>query len=103
MNREISIVLTTCPSADVAEEISKKLVKNGSVKCAQILGEIRSFYIWKENFYSEKEVKLAFKLKSKNCESAKRDYFKMHPYECPEWVELSGLASEEYARWVNEG
>ncbi len=102
MNTYIQVQITF-PSNESAEKIAEKLVRNHLVACAQLIGPIRSHYIWQGQAERSNEILLLAKMRleflDRLIESVKED----HPYECPQIVALPIVAgSEDYLTWLGE-
>ena len=96
------VVLSTAPDRNCAERIAEALVRENLVSCAQVGGEIKSFYVWEGKFFAETEVKISLKLLKSRQEDAFKRFQSLHPYECPQWVSLKADSlSEDYARWLH--
>ena len=55
------VVLCTCPSPEVAEEIASQLVEEQLVACVNVLPSITSIYRWQDKVEKEEEVLLVDK------------------------------------------
>ncbi len=95
------IGFTAAPDLESARKISEILVKERLAACAQVGGQIESFYEWNGEFCRTAEIPITFKLLSSD-EAALFERLKtLHPYECPEWVSLRAEnISSAYAKWM---
>ncbi|HKJ87711.1 MAG TPA: divalent-cation tolerance protein CutA [Gammaproteobacteria bacterium] len=96
------IVYTTCPSEEVAREISHKLVTDGLAACVHSHPAGTSVYQWEGRIEEDSEVLLMIKTKEKLYERLEASILKAHPYEVPEIIAVSidnGLAA--YLRWID--
>ncbi|MDR1964075.1 MAG: divalent-cation tolerance protein CutA [Planctomycetaceae bacterium] len=96
-------VQITFPTEDSAKRAAVKLVETHLAACAQILGSIRSVYIWKGSDETSHEILLLAKTKlvlfDRLVEAVRED----HPYECPQIIALPILAgNENYLAWLEE-
>ena len=98
----INIVLTTCPSTEVAESIARKLVDEKLAACVNIISSVQSIYKWKGEMCAESECLLLIKTSVDRTEELKRMICEIHPYELPEVVVLNSTDGlKEYFEWVN--
>jgi len=95
------LILSACPTREVAEKIARALVESGAAACAQISGPIDSIYRWKGQFERAQEVHLW----AKSTQEAQNKAFQVirqhHPFEVPEILSIpitSGLP--DYLNWI---
>lgn len=99
---EHQIVLTTCPTAEIAEEIAKVLVGEGLAACVNILPPMRSVYTWRGTMESATEHLLLIKSQTRRYPAIQDRIRALHPYELPEIIAVpvtQGLP--EYLAWLN--
>ena len=98
----VTLLLTTAPSAEAAEEIARPLVERGLAACVSIVPGLRSLFVWKGNVEDEAEVLLLVKTAA-DVEVVREAIRGLHPYEVPEMLAFpAAWADEAYARWVAE-
>lgn len=101
---KIAIILTTCPSTEVAEKIGRTLVEERLAACVNIIPGVRSIYTWEGKTCDEGEILLLVKTAADRVAETEERIRSLHPYDLPEVVSLSPSGgSEEYAQWVTEG
>lgn len=98
----VIVVFTSFPDSDCAKSVGIAMVEEKLAACAQIGVSIESFYEWNGEFCRTPEISVTFKISPQKIVAAKKRFMELHPYECPEWVELSAEASQKYAEWVNK-
>ncbi len=98
---ELVFVYVPCPSKKVALSISKALVKEKLVACANI-HESFSVYEWKGSLVSEKEFVIVAKTLGEKFLSVESLVKKLHPYSVPCICCFSVKANKEYYDWVFE-
>jgi periplasmic divalent cation tolerance protein len=99
----LTVVLTTMPEAALAEELAKKLVQERMVACVNILPGVVSIYRWEGEIRHESEVLMIAKTTSEVLPRLRARIVELHPYDVPEVLELSDVASSDaYAGWVCE-
>ncbi len=99
----VLVVLTTFPDRESAESTLKTLVKERLSACAQIAGEIKSFYWWEGKVEDEKEYLAILKTTEKAYSELERRLEELHPYKVPQIVALSASAVfTPYLKWLEE-
>lgn len=98
----IVLVISSAPNVGVAEEIARELVSEGLLACVQIMSKGKSFYVWEGELREDDEHLLLLKASPEKLDDLREKFMELHPYECPEWLELSAKASDDYAAWVNK-
>jgi periplasmic divalent cation tolerance protein len=96
------VMLCNAPP-DRAEPIARALVEEGLVACVNIVGPVRSLFVWGGKLCDEAESTLILKVPGAN-EGAVRARIKaLHPYQTVEIVALAVDASAsdpDYLAWV---
>jgi periplasmic divalent cation tolerance protein len=96
------IVLTSCPNAQIAEQIAQALVEEGLAACVNILPPMRSIYRWKGKIEDSSEHLLIIKSAVARFPTICDRVRSLHPYELPEIIAVpiaDGLP--EYLAWLN--
>ena len=97
------IVLSTCPSDEVATQLANGLVDSQLVACVNIVPALRSIYVWQGAKQQDTESLMIIKTR-RACYPDVESYIrKHHPYELPEIVAVpidAGLP--EYLSWINK-
>jgi periplasmic divalent cation tolerance protein len=94
-------VLTTAPSAEVAERIGETLVAERLAACANVVPGIRSIFRWKGAVSRESEVLVVLKTTADAWDRVRRRIVELHPYEVPEVIALDvGAGHVPYLEWV---
>ncbi len=97
----VVVVLTTAPSAEVAERIGETLVDEGLAACANILPGVRSIFRWKGAVSRESEVLVILKTTTECFSALSGRVAELHPYEVPEVIALDVRGGHEpYLDWV---
>lgn len=93
----------TSGSIDEARKISRYLVQERYVACAQILPWIESIYMWNEQLETTQESKIAMKTRSEHFEAIKKIILDNCKYQVPEitFHSIEG-GNDEYLKWVRE-
>lgn len=97
---DVLTVTTTVATVEAARELARRILDERLAACVQIDAGVESLYRWQGVMCQDPEVRLVIKTLPA-CEAALRALFaRSHPYELPQFVAVTGRASEEYARWV---
>lgn len=97
---DVLTVTTTVATIDAARELARRILDQHLAACVQLDGVVESLYRWHGALCQEPEVRLVIKTLPA-CEPALRALFaQCHPYQLPQFVAVTGRASEAYASWV---
>lgn len=93
----------TCGSIDEARKVSRFLVQERYVACAQIIPWTESVYMWNNQLETAQESKIIFKSLEKNYEKIKEIILKNSTYQVPEIIfkRIDG-GHQEYLDWMAE-
>lgn len=97
------IVSYTCGSIEEARRISRLLVAERLVACAQIIPWIESIYMWNSKLNTTQESLVFCKTRKTLCTRVKERILQETSYEIPEIVVqdiIEGHAA--YLRWIDE-
>jgi periplasmic divalent cation tolerance protein len=98
---EAVVVLVTCPSAEKAAEIARRLVEDRLVACGNVIPGVRSIYRWEGQVQDEAEVLLLLKTRRPRLEELRRRVLALHPYQVPEVIALGVEAGHgPYLEWI---
>lgn len=93
----------TCGSIDEARKISRFLVQEGIVACANIIPWVESIFTWNKTLETVQESKVIFKTVDKNFEKVKKVILQNATYEVPEISKFHiADGNSEYLDWVRE-
>ena len=97
----IRVILVTCPSSQVAQDLATRIVEARLAACVSIAPGIRSVYRWNENIVVDQEVLLIVKSTAEQIDTLQSFIDENHPYEVPEFVALTPSdVSEKYGSWL---
>ena len=97
------IISTTFENKKDGEKLSRSLLDEKLIACAQLSGPITSYYRWEGDVAASTEFILTMKTKEPLYEKVKTRLKEMHPYELPEIiVQAVPESSEEYMQWVED-
>ena len=99
-NDPLRVVLTTLPSAEVADALGRECVAKGLAACAQVDGPVRSHYLWEGKACAEDEWRLTLKVAAEREPALREWMLPRHPFGTPQWVVLAADASDAYRKWA---
>ena len=97
---QISILLTTVAKKSDARRLATASLQKRLAGCIQIIPGIESHFIWKGKKRTCREFIVLAKTTTRKLRSLEILWKKIHPYDCPELITLSGRAAGSYARWL---
>ena len=100
---DYQLLLTTCPTAEVANQLAQTLLEKHLAACINILPNIQSVYEWEGKIVSDAEVLLLIKTRREHYAAIEQTLLQQHPYEVPELIALpieNGLPS--YLAWLSK-
>lgn len=96
------VVLTTCDSEMLAEQLARHLVEHRLAACVNILPRARSVYRWQEKIEDAGEWVLLIKSRRDLFAAVRAEIQKIHTYEVPEVIALPVVdGSEAYLGWID--
>jgi periplasmic divalent cation tolerance protein len=101
IERDIFVLLSTCPDAATAERIARELVGASLVACVNIVPGLRSIYRWNGAVQVDEEVLMVLKTAADRVSEARERLVERHPYDVPEVVALPVADGHHpYLQWV---
>ena len=95
------IILTTTPTAEEADLLAEKLVRERLAGCVQILSQMRSVYFWQGEVKKDAECLLLIKTIPEQYDKVEACIRNNHSYSVPEIVALkSERVFEGYLDWL---
>jgi periplasmic divalent cation tolerance protein len=96
------VVLTTCDSEMLAEQLARHLVEHRFAACVNILPKARSIYRWQEKIADAGEWVLLIKSRRDLFAALRAEIQKIHTYEVPEVIAIPVVdGSEAYFGWLD--
>lgn len=96
------LVLTTCDSEVLAEQLARHLVELHVAACVNILPKAHSIYRWQEKIEDGGEWVLLIKSRRDLFSALRAEIQKIHTYEVPEVIALPIMdGSEAYLGWLD--
>lgn len=103
MSTDVTVVLSTFPSADVAKGITRSLLEEQLIACANIMAPMLSVYRWQGEVCEEPEVLVVMKTQPSRVEALTERVISLHPYDCPEVLTLPATSTNPaYSKWLQE-
>lgn len=101
INKEILVLLSTCPDVATAEHIARELVATSLVACVNVVPGVRSIYRWNGAVQADEEVLMILKTTVERLPDVRERLLALHPYDLPEIVALSVADGHHpYLQWV---
>ena len=97
---KLVILLTTVARKTQARKLADTALRERLAACVQILPGLESHYVWKGKREVSREFLLLAKTTAARLNKLEKLWTKIHPYDCPELVTLSGRAAKAYAKWI---
>jgi len=98
---EYIAVNITCGSMEEAEKISKTLVNEKLVACANILGGMDSIFWWEGKVQRTSEVLVMMKTVRPNFDKVAARVKELHSYQVPEIIAFPIVeGSNDYLKWI---
>ena len=101
--KEKIVVMITTGSEEEAVKISKALIEERLIACANLIGQVRSLYKWKGVVCDDREVLMICKSQKHLFSQIAARVKSLHSYEVPEIVALPVTEGwMPYLKWVEE-
>ena len=98
------MVFSMFPDAEQAKEVSRVLVGERLVACANVLPGVTSVYTWQGEQHESAETLVLFKTRRALYPALETRLKELHPYEVPEIVAVDLAAGlPTYLQWVADG
>jgi|688.fasta_scaffold316587_2 periplasmic divalent cation tolerance protein len=97
------LLLCTCPSQEIAENLAKQVVSNSLAGCVNILPNLLSVYQWQGKIEQQQEYLLLIKTHRDSYSSLEQLLKNKHPYQVPEIITIPiNNGSSEYLAWLKQ-
>jgi periplasmic divalent cation tolerance protein len=101
IEKDIFVLLSTCPDGATAERIARELVGASLIACVNIVPGLRSIYRWNGAVQMDEEVLMILKTPADRLSAARERLVALHPYDVPEVVALPVVDGHHpYLQWV---
>lgn len=95
------VVLSSEASPELAEALARELLELRLVACVSLL-PVRSLYLWEGRLETGNEVKLLLKTRPERLNDLREALERLHSYQTPEWIVLSGSSAGGYLAWLHQ-
>lgn len=100
---EMLLVLSTFAGEEDAARVTRALVEERLIACANLLPGARSLYRWKGAVADERETVALMKTRKQDWPALLARLSELHPYEVPECVAVRIAAgAPRYLAWLEE-
>ena len=101
IEKDILVLLSTCPDAATAERMARELVAASLVACVNIVPGVRSIYLWNGAVQADEEVLMILKTTAGRLAAVRERLVALHPYDLPEIIALPVVDGHHpYLQWV---
>lgn len=96
------LVMTTCPSREVAERLATQVLGQHLVACVNMLPAMQSWYFYEEELMQDQEILMLMKTREDCYPHLQTLLLQLHPYEEPEIIALPiQTGSPSYFDWMD--
>jgi periplasmic divalent cation tolerance protein len=100
-DEQLSIILVTAPSQEVANQLAHGLVTGRLAACVNVIPHVTSTYVWEGKLEQTTEALMIIKTRSSRYAELEQHIRTHHPYDTPEIVEIpAGQVAQHYWQWV---
>lgn len=97
------IVFSTFPDEGEAVRVTRALVEERLIACANLLPAARSVYLWKGRVEDQAEVVAIMKTRKQDWVALMSRLHELHPYDTPECIAVRLAAgAPKYMAWLDE-
>lgn len=97
------LVLTTIGSEEDAARLGRSLVEKRLVACVNMVGPVRSIFLWKGKVEDDSERLLLMKTRADRYAELETAIQELHPYDVPEVIAIPiERGSKAYLSWVDD-
>ncbi|EDO43811.1 predicted protein, partial [Nematostella vectensis] len=97
------IILTTCPSMEIAKNLSTSLVTKKLAACVSIIPKVLSIFFWNGKIVEDTEALMVMKTTQLMAKNVINFIKTSHPYDVPEVLTLAIKdGNSEYMKWIHD-
>jgi periplasmic divalent cation tolerance protein len=101
VDEQLSIVLVTAPSQEIADQLAHSLVSGRLAACVTLVPRVLSVYVWEGKPEQVEEVLMLIKTRRSRYADIEQHIRTHHPYDTPEIVEIpADQVTQKYLQWV---
>jgi len=99
---DLLIVYSTFASEDEAARVTRALVEERLIACANLVPGVRSIYRWKDAVADEREVLAIMKARKQDWAALMSRLHELHSYEIPECIAVRmASGAPKYLEWLD--
>jgi periplasmic divalent cation tolerance protein len=100
-DEQLSLILVTAPSLEVANQLAHGLVTQSLAACVTVLPQVMSTYVWEGQLVQTEEVQMMIKTRRSRYAALEQFVRAHHPHDTPEIVEIpASHVTQRYWEWV---
>ena len=101
--KNIKFFYITAPNKKEAEKIAKKLLDKKFIACANIISNVISYFVWKNEVQNSKEIIICGKTTSKNQTKIIQTVKKIHSYSvpCVIFFDIKN-GNKDFLKWIKQ-
>ena len=97
------VIFSSCPSAEEAEKVARRLVEKRLAACVKMIPGARSFYRWKGEIEEAGEYVLLIKSRRDLFDKLSTELAALHSYEVPEILAVPVVeGASAYIDWIDK-
>ena len=101
--KNIKFFYITAPNKKEAEQIAKKLLDKKLIACANVISNVRSYFVWKNKVQNSKEIIICGKTTSKNQTKIIKAVKSIHSYSvpCVIFFDIKN-GNKDFLKWIEQ-
>ena len=101
--KNIKFFYITAPNKKEAEQIAKKLLDKKLIACANVISNVRSYFVWKNKVQNLKEIIICGKTTSKNQKKIIQIVKSLHSYSvpCVIFFDIKN-GNRDFLKWIKQ-
>ena len=101
MTAALCVFYVPCSNETEALQISRQLLEEQLIACGNVIGPMRSIFIWEGKLQEANEVALILKTRLECREKLRTRVVELHSYSCPCVLELATQSvNQPFLEWV---
>ena len=101
--KNIKFFYITTTNKKEAEQIAKKLLDKKLIACANVISNVRSYFVWKNKVQNSKEIIICGKTTSKNQKKIIQAVKSLHSYSVPCVIFLDITnGNKDFLKWIKQ-
>ncbi len=101
--KNIKFFYITTPNKKEAERVAKKLLDKKLIACANIINNVRSYFVWKKKIQNSKEIIILGKTVAQNQKKIIQVVKDLHSYSVPCIIFLNiKNGNKDFLKWIKQ-